>query len=160
MSHEVGSTVLAIRDSNKETVFLYGEGVYVGDLPMPGTSDVVPDEDVEAIRAVLAEDDAVAIEEHRFVQWFDDWVNKGIRTTRTRAEVIDGIEATRTRPIEDRIRELYLASRLNPCIYLDSGDVVWGFQCWWGPAKQGHERFALIEKVIVPVPEGNGRWRA
>jgi hypothetical protein len=160
MSHEVGSTVLAIRDSNKETVFLYGEGVYVGDLPMPGTSDVVPDEDVEAIRAVLAEDDAVAIEEHRFVLWFDDWVTKGVEVTKTREEIIAGIEATRTRPIEDRIRELYLASRLNPCIYLDSGDVVWGFQCWWGPAKQGHERFALIEKVIVPVPEGNGRWRA
>jgi hypothetical protein len=160
MSHEVGSTVLAIRDSNKSTVFLFGEGVYIGDRLIPGTPDEVPTEDADAIRMVIAEDDAVIAEEHRFVQWFDDWVRKGVEVTKTREEIIGSIEETRARPVEDRVRELYHATRLNPCIYLDSGDVVWGFQCWWGPAKQAHERFALIEKVIVPVPESNERWRA
>lgn len=23
----------------------------------------------------------------------------------------------------------------NPCIRLDNGRHVWGFQCWWGPAQ-------------------------
>lgn len=24
----------------------------------------------------------------------------------------------------------------NPCIQLDDGGFVWGFQCWWGPTDQ------------------------
>jgi hypothetical protein len=159
MSHEVGSTVLAIRDSNKDAVYIFGEGVYVGDRLMPGTPETVPEEDDAAIRAVLAEDDALPIEEHRFVVWYDDWVVKGIEVTKTREEIIAGIEASRARSIEERVRELYESARGNPCIYLDSGDIVWGFQCWWGPAKVAYERFALIEKVTVPVPEGNERWK-
>ena len=52
----------------------------------------MPAEDAEAIRGVLAEDDAVPIEEHRFVVWFDDWVTKGVEVTKTREEVIAAIE--------------------------------------------------------------------
>ena len=29
----------------------------------------------------------------------------------------------------------------NPRIDLDSGETVWGFQCWWGPEQQIKERF-------------------
>lgn len=24
----------------------------------------------------------------------------------------------------------------NPCIKLDSGELVWGYQCWWGPEEK------------------------
>ena len=48
---------------------------------------------------------------------------------------------------------------LNPCIYLDTGDIVWGMQCWWGPKDATLERFPDAEIVVVPVPEGNERWR-
>jgi hypothetical protein len=158
--HEIGSTVLAIRDSNRDTVYIYGEGVYVGDRPMPGTpDDHVPLSDYDVISSVLVEDDMVPVEEHRFLVWYDEWVAQGVKVLRTRAEVIAGIETDRAKPMGERVRKLYLDSRMNPCIYLDSGDVVYGFQCWWGPAKQAHDRFALIEKVVVPVPAGNGRWR-
>jgi hypothetical protein len=159
MSHEIGSTVLAIRDSSKETAFLFGEGVYVGDRLMPGTPEVTPPDEFEVIAEVLASDDRVPVEEHRFLLWYDDWAAKGIEMGKSREEVIAKIEADRERPIGPRVREIYLSSRMNPCIYLDSGDVVYGFQCWWGPAKVAYERFALIEKVIVPVPEGNERWK-
>lgn len=24
----------------------------------------------------------------------------------------------------------------NPCIKLDNGEIVWGFECWWGPEEE------------------------
>jgi hypothetical protein len=41
----------------------------------------------------------------------------------------------------------------NPKIKLDSGDVVWGCQCWWGPEDQIKAKIAQFEEVKeVPVP--------
>ena len=38
---------------------------------------------------------------------------------------------------------VYLGHRLppdfpveNPCIRLDSGQFVWGYECWWGPEEK------------------------
>jgi hypothetical protein len=36
----------------------------------------------------------------------------------------------------------------NPKIVLDSGDVVWGCECWWGPEEQVKAERAKMEKVI------------
>lgn len=43
----------------------------------------------------------------------------------------------------------------NPCIKLDSGQYVWGYQCWWGEIKEFNERYknSIKETVIVEVPE-------
>lgn len=157
--YKVGTTVLAIRNGDAEKLFVYGEGVYVGDRMMPGTPEVTPIEDYETIAEVLAEDDRPPVEEHRFLVWYDDWVRQGVEVTKTRAEVIATIEAERNRPLDERVRDLYLQTRLNPCIYLDSGDVVYGFQCWWAPVSRTDERFPDAERILVPVPAGNGRWR-
>jgi hypothetical protein len=160
MSYQEGVTVLAMREGDSEKLFVYGVGVYVGDRVMPGTPEEgVPPDDYEAILAVMEEDDIVPIEEHRFVTWYDEFVRDGRPVTKTRDEVIADIEAQRVRPMADRIRELYLASRMNPCIYLDSGDVVYGSQSWWGPLDRGNARFPHAERILVPVPEGNGRWK-
>ena len=47
----------------------------------------------------------------------------------------------------------------NPRIELDSGDVVWGCQCWWGPVEQLRKRYGEQPEEVVPVPEGNERWK-
>lgn len=88
-----GTTVLAIRDGDDNKLFVFGEGVYVGDLPVriPGVS------------------------------------NKTWR---------------------------------NPCIYLDSGDIIWGFQCWWGPRDLIKAKYSHATLIQVPVPEDNERWQA
>ena len=31
----------------------------------------------------------------------------------------------------------------NPKIVLDNGDVVWGYECWWGAAKKMEEKFGF-----------------
>jgi hypothetical protein len=160
MSYEEGVTVLAMREGDSEKLFVFGEGVFVGDRLMPGTPEEgVPPDDYEAISAVLEEDDLVPVEEHRFVVWFDEWIRDGRPVKKTREQVIAEMETERARPMAERVRDLYLATRMNPCIYLDSGDIVWGYQCWWAPVSQTDERFPTAERILVPVPEGNGRWK-
>lgn len=39
----------------------------------------------------------------------------------------------------------------NPKIQLDSGDVVWGYQCWWGPEDKIREHIGDRHVTIVPV---------
>jgi hypothetical protein len=56
----------------------------------------------------------------------------------------------------------------NPKILLDSGDVVWGCECWWGPEAEVKAECARMKKVINitmtearlgKIPEGfEGHW--
>lgn len=46
----------------------------------------------------------------------------------------------------------------NPCIELDDGGIVWGFECWWGPvesvaAKLGPVEFIKVEPLGTAVYE-------
>lgn len=46
----------------------------------------------------------------------------------------------------------------NPCIKLDSGKVVWGYECWWGPADIVREKMgADREWVTVDIDEARER---
>lgn len=60
----------------------------------------------------------------------------------------------------EEARQLFNHFRLNPCINLDNGYVVWGFQCWWGPVEKVQRRFpeSQYDYISVPVPEENERW--
>jgi hypothetical protein len=44
-----------------------------------------------------------------------------------------------------------LAGIPNPRIRLDNGDVVWGFQCWWGAEEKFYKSFpfAQIEQATI-----------
>ena len=48
----------------------------------------------------------------------------------------------------------------NPCIKLDTGKYIWGFQCWWGSkesveADMGDQKFILVdvEDEVKPFKE-------
>ena len=42
----------------------------------------------------------------------------------------------------------------NPCIKLDNGKTVWGYQCWWGNAEKVEKEIIKDKKVnIVEVEE-------
>ncbi len=45
----------------------------------------------------------------------------------------------------------YLFDIPNPKIVLDSGEVVWGCECWWGNAEK-FEKEQLCGRRIVFVP--------
>ncbi len=37
----------------------------------------------------------------------------------------------------------------NPRITLDSGDVVWGMECWWGGEEQIKEKFLSGDRTVI-----------
>lgn len=43
----------------------------------------------------------------------------------------------------------------NPCIKLDSGKYVWGFQCWWGNLATFRENYKghIKEEIVVDLEE-------
>lgn len=42
----------------------------------------------------------------------------------------------------------------NPRILLDSGAVVYGCECWWGPQQQIQEKLSVYDKVnVVDIEE-------
>ena len=168
---QVGERVVAIKNSDdgnpepgqRRKLYVYGEGVYVGDRLRPGVPLDPSPVDYEVIEQMLTEDDAVPIREHRVVAFVvAAHAIEGSDSTQAVEDTVARLEADRARPMDERVRELYLGSNQNPCIHLDSGDVVWGFQCWWGPTEGFDRRFpeSHFERVTVPVPEGNGRWDA
>lgn len=49
----------------------------------------------------------------------------------------------------------------NPCIKLDTGKHVWGFECWWGDVDKFRAKYAAsieseeivdVENEILPLP--------
>jgi len=42
----------------------------------------------------------------------------------------------------------------NPRIKLDNGDIVWGFQCWWGDEEQMKKEIQDMKIIHVDL-EGN-----
>ena len=43
----------------------------------------------------------------------------------------------------------------NPCITLDNGKHVWGFQCWWAPVEEFEKNYKehINTQKIVDVPK-------
>ena len=156
MTRTPGSRVFAVRSATKSTVEWFGFGVYAGDFPRPGTVDWddMPAADQDMYRQAVRD-----VDEHPLdlAAWYDSQVEAGelsrseadriIDTARTRAA------AERDRPVDERAAELAVRSAANPRIDLDAGGVVWGFQCWWGPADRFDGWVAGRELIEVPAPD-------
>ena len=39
----------------------------------------------------------------------------------------------------------------NPCIKLDDGGYVWGFQCWWGAVEKVAKKFESRATEVIKV---------
>lgn len=93
---KIGDRVFAVRNSDKENVYLFGYGTYEGDK----------------------------FPEYRFTK-------------------------------EELEKQPLLKNYKNPCIKLDNGDIVWGYECWWGAESQIEKltgRGPNKNIIIVPVP--------
>lgn len=47
----------------------------------------------------------------------------------------------------------------NPKIRLDSGDVIWGAECWWFPVEEAKDAMVGMEIVEVSIVEGRKAQR-
>jgi hypothetical protein len=156
---KVPQRVFAARDTDDTTVHLFGVGVYVGDLLLPGTPEEPDEKNRQQITEILKEGDDRG--EPLGLALYDRAVESGDLTKeeaeQRKADAWEGYNTYKARPLEERVLELWRDLNENPCIHLDSGDIVWGYQCWWGPEERLAELGRTVE--IVPVPEVNGRWR-
>ena len=50
-------------------------------------------------------------------------------------------------------RLCHIMNRKNPKIVLDSGDVVWGGECWWGPVEGFTKEVGARKLTTVPLPK-------
>ena len=37
----------------------------------------------------------------------------------------------------------------NPCVELDNGKIIWGYQCWWGDADRVEKEIIKAKKVNI-----------
>jgi len=61
--------------------------------------------------------------------------------------VYEGDEIPRTDAICGSARILRKNKQTNPKILLDSGSVVWGCECWWGPEEEVKKLLEGIKEV-------------
>ena len=48
---------------------------------------------------------------------------------------------------------------LNPTIELDSGEVIYGCECWWGPLDAANKKYAELERVPTSITEARAKAR-
>lgn len=56
--------------------------------------------------------------------------------------------------IENQIPNIEPFNKLNvqnPCIKLENGKYIWGYQCWWGPTDKVKSKYKDYKFNIVPV---------
>jgi len=54
---------------------------------------------------------------------------------------------------------LHKAGMNNPRIKLDSGKVVWGFECWWGNEQSIKDRIKSLPVEMVDIDEARAKAR-
>lgn len=160
-SHAIapGIRVYAIRNANKDEVHSYGTGVYAGDFLRPGWSEPDEAEIAETVEIIKAHDDDTESYERAKEQTkahYQAHVDSGEATQEEAdgwlAQSLADMQAYRERDPRERAIELLEKMGKNPRIDLDSGETVWGFQCWWGP-EDGFEDWVAGRTVVNVSPE-------
>lgn len=149
-----GTRVWAISHADTDTIWAYGFGTYLGDQRR---TDEIREADLDLCRKVIvkADADGPIIDAQRY---YADQVAAGKLTAAEAAEKCAEQDAAwaaeLARPIDERARKLAEGMYMNPKIRLDDGGIVWGYECWWGPADDdtpaGYAKGRAI--VIVPAP--------
>jgi hypothetical protein len=121
----VGERVGAVMSADDKTVYLLGYGLYGGQQTPPAPYGM--ERAVFACETWEARDAALAAE-------FDAIHDKEVAAGRLPVTAKGWIPP---RPV-------------NPMITLDSGDVVWGYECWWGT--EDRVRVMCVNKRVVEVP--------
>jgi hypothetical protein len=141
---QVGDRVVALRNADDTTVFLYGRGTYLGHLPVPYWDPDVVAVDGKTWRATVEETVRFEMEQPQV-----EWVHQGRPT---------GVDQHANPMGDTRTFEQRVADRLdkmagNPCIELDGGaGRVWGYFCWWAPEVKYEKLRAGRVEAAVPVP--------
>ena len=134
--HEEGTRVVAVRNGNKDAVYIFGYGTYVGNRRLPPEMPSIFGTNEESMRKIMTQEylgkpkqsiseilDRSRMTEPAHIAEYDAAIE------REETEKAAGTFVYSEKDIETMIDR----SRRNPCIELDSGEIVWGCECWWGP---------------------------
>jgi hypothetical protein len=154
---EVGSRVFAVRNTDEKNIYVYGEGVYAGDLPRPGSFYPESVDDIDPMLIELAEKSRTAGEaDGRFQSLHLAEIELMRKNGKSEDEITayrETYEARAARPLREQAEEIALAVAqtmcLNPRIDLDNGGTVWGYECWWGPKEKFQS--LLDTRTVVEV---------
>jgi hypothetical protein len=158
----VGERVGAILSGNDQEVQFLGYGEYLGNLLRPTWK-----QDAEfllpAQRAAHRQFANQTVEE--WLDWHsrqNDWTRDH---TPEHARPDEALPALAQRSYDDsqqklewtdeQVLEDLKTSRIltNPCIRLDSGDIVWGMECWWGPEEKVREQLERWQRAGARIVE-------
>jgi hypothetical protein len=110
-----GMRVVAIRNTDADSIYIYGWGVYEGKFLPPWVN---LDEEVAAYRA---EYEKAKAEDPDLPEQFDE-----VQFRATLEQILG-----------------------NPRIKLDSGQTVWGYECWWAPATKEETEEKTDRKIVM-----------
>lgn len=140
-----GTRVWAAESADEHEVRLYGHGVYAGDHVRPdghGPFGITRAEMTETIERM-----SIPVDEYRDL--VNEKVALGVIPQEEADAMVTRYEEEVARPIGDRVDAIFA----NPRIDLDSGETVWGAQCWWGPEDKYDAWVAGRRVVTVAPPE-------
>jgi hypothetical protein len=83
---------------------------------------------------------AIMSADQKEIRWLGEGVYEG--------EFVPGPEVAGF--MADMLRRM---GRPNPRIKLDSGQTVYGCECWWGPVEQVRKKFQGMKMVLVDIDE-------
>lgn len=147
--YDVGTRVVAIKDANKDVVNIYGFGTYEGNHVPPAWEEEMRSK-LPNIRAVGEELYELSLEEHlarkkELVEavggeFDEEYEIQEYHALRKEVEEARGYT-------DEEMLEAILSSPIyeNPKITLDSGEVVWGYECWWKPLENDEEWEAYLD---------------
>lgn len=144
-NYDAPMRVFAVINANEDEVNFLGFGTYVGDELIPSAQDGFSEEEYQEVEALIRDHDKgpPPIDAVKAIQWeIDEGHTDPGQFEQRLSEVKQAQEARLARPLRERAHEILERMAHNPKIELDNGDVVWGYQCWWGP----EERFEEIAR--------------
>lgn len=146
MSYKPGTRVFAVLSANEEQVLLLGFGTYMGDHPRG--PETFPEEDYKMAEEVVKSNETKPFFAPETVR--QHFLKQGL-TPEEAEEKVAHFEGLRKKelatPVRERAHELLCKMNLNPKIELDNGDIVWGYQCWWGPEEKWSDEFIRGREV-------------
>lgn len=160
MRRDIGSRVGAILSASREEVRLLGYGVYLGNLLRPGWEDLARSY-LPVVREINEEQAAKSLESiveqtEALERWIADQESRPVRSSseiRAKAQLIYDRNQQALQASDDELIEQMKSTSMltNPCIQLDDGRIVWGFQCWWGNEERVKEEIGGRRLVIVDL---------
>lgn len=152
---KIGERVVVMWGVKNGKNLMAGWGEYLGDI-FKDSHPTAPSKD-EILKA-LAEEDSITKEDLKkeaseLENLFPEFIEFNMIEKATEEMWLAHLEQI-NKPQEERIKDMRFMLGKSPCIMLDSGEIVWGFQCYWASESKWFELgYDQLEWVTIKPSE-------